>query len=378
MRNVVYTIISIFLFTSAQAQESRTITVDDTVRTYLLDIPGNYDGTEPFGLVLAFHGLGGSAEGTRTYMRFHEFGEQDRYITVWPQGLDIPSLLTPGTFEPGWYLTIDNNRDVMFVELLLDSLERDLNIDPGKIFVTGISNGGFFSDILGCQLGDRLAAIAPVIGGASRLQQCSSNPLPMFRLGTVEDEVVDIEYLRDATAFWVGHNNCNLPPVQDGMCDVYSGCAEGAEVRHCEYECQRSGLQQQCHTWPMGPAYDFETTELVLDFFRRHGLSAGASIEKKQAPFSGEVQFRYMDQGPSQKHIYISYGLRGSGNGQVVKVKLSVYSLSGEPIEVLVDKSQTPGSYHARWEAGNISSGIYILRLEAGASDLVNQVLLIY
>lgn len=267
--------------------ETRTIVVGGAEREYVIDIPAACESS--CGLLLCFHGMGGTASGTRQYARFFEWGADDGFITVYPQGINILSPLT-GDSTTGWVFAVADNRDVEFVSALLDSLESGLTIDPARIFVTGVSNGGFFSDILGCTIGDRLAAIAPVIGGYQWLVSCSiTKPLPVFRLGTAEDEIVDIAMLRASTEFWVGHNGCGPTPAVEGMCQTYGGCDGGAEVVHCEYGCSKTRMQPACHTWPLPPSYEFSTTELVLDFFRAHGLAAPSARARPRWRQAGRI-----------------------------------------------------------------------------------------
>jgi len=51
-------------------------------------------------------------------------------------------------------------------------------------------------------------------------------------------------------------------------------------------------------------------------------------------------------------------------------VHLSVYDVTGRLIAVLVDQQQTPGDYRVNWDAGQLSSGVYFYRLEAGGHTL--------
>ena len=45
-------------------------------------------------------------------------------------------------------------------------------------------------------------------------------------------------------------------------------------------------------------------------------------------------------------------------------VKLAVYDILGREIKVLVNEKKEPGSYEVSFNAENLSSGIYIYRIE--------------
>ncbi len=54
-------------------------------------------------------------------------------------------------------------------------------------------------------------------------------------------------------------------------------------------------------------------------------------------------------------------------------VRLTVYDLLGREISVLVDDSRAPGSYDVTWDASQLSSGVYIYRLEAGGQSFTRR-----
>ncbi|MFA7711072.1 MAG: LamG-like jellyroll fold domain-containing protein, partial [Candidatus Neomarinimicrobiota bacterium] len=51
---------------------------------------------------------------------------------------------------------------------------------------------------------------------------------------------------------------------------------------------------------------------------------------------------------------------------QAVTVKLQVFDLSGRLVQTLIDENKPAGHYSAVWNAQNVSSGIYFIRLSAG------------
>ncbi len=68
---------------------------------------------------------------------------------------------------------------------------------------------------------------------------------------------------------------------------------------------------------------------------------------------------------PFNPSTVITYEVSGQQH-----VRLSVYDVTGRLITVLVDQQQSPGEYQVTWDAGQLSSGVYIYRLEADGQTL--------
>jgi len=58
-------------------------------------------------------------------------------------------------------------------------------------------------------------------------------------------------------------------------------------------------------------------------------------------------------------------------------VKLEVFDVLGRKVAELVNGRKSPGSYSVRFDAGNLSSGLYIYRLQAGGSVFTQKMTLI-
>src|SRR5262249_16066501 len=65
--------------------------------------------------------------------------------------------------------------DVAFIAALIDHIEATDQIDPNRVYVTGFSRGGMMSYRLGCELGSRIAAIAPVAGNMATFDGSARN-----------------------------------------------------------------------------------------------------------------------------------------------------------------------------------------------------------
>jgi polyhydroxybutyrate depolymerase len=167
----------------------RTIEVGGVRRNYILHVPKTAKPHHPAPLLLDFHGWGHSAAGVWRVSRFKELAERDGFITVYPDGL--PVVLLRGESRPGWQIAqVEDNRDLAFTTAVLDELEKEFCIDRARVYSTGFSNGAFFSNVLGCVMADRIAAIAPVSGGQITVPCNPGRPVPVLIYHGRTDEVI--------------------------------------------------------------------------------------------------------------------------------------------------------------------------------------------
>jgi polyhydroxybutyrate depolymerase len=90
----------------------------------------------------------------------------------------------------------DEVDDVGFIDTLLDHFTTHRNIDPGKIFLVGASNGGFLSQRLICELEGRFRAAATVIAtmGLRIFQQAYPDKVPsLYLIAGTADPIIPYE-----------------------------------------------------------------------------------------------------------------------------------------------------------------------------------------
>ena len=62
---------------------------------------------------------------------------------------------------------------------------------------------------------------------------------------------------------------------------------------------------------------------------------------------------------------------------QASSVKLSVYNMLGQQVQVLVDAVKSPGTYEITWNAKSLASGLYIYQLESGSVNISKKMMLL-
>ncbi len=272
----------------AQQTINDTIMHDGLARDFILYVPASYDPATPVPMVFNFHGYGSNAGQQLFYGDFRSIADTAGFIIVHPNGtLDNTSTTH---WNSGWGTGVD---DVGFTSAMIDSISAEYSIDPTRVFSTGMSNGGFMSYHLACELSDRIAAIASVTGTMTILgpSTCNANrPIPVMEIHGTADATVPYNGNATMTAIpvvlqhWLTHNGCSPDPVVTPVPDtdmtdgctadhlVYPGGDNGVEVEH--YRIIDGG-----HTWPdaildIGVTnHDFNASEKIWQFFAKYDIN---------------------------------------------------------------------------------------------------------
>jgi hypothetical protein len=107
------------------------------------------------------------------------------------------------------------------------SLLDEYCVDSGRVFATGVSNGAGMSMTLGCELGDRFAAIAPV-AGVNLSRACPrDDPVSVLAIHGDADAIasyggnnllgfqLDNPSVPDRMAAWAAYDGCEVGPTID-------------------------------------------------------------------------------------------------------------------------------------------------------------------
>lgn len=285
----------------------RTMTFDGVERTFRLHIPPGYNGREPFPLVVGLHGLGDDNAWFVSYSKMDEKVDKLGCIALYPNAL--------GEEQPAWNAghccnlqLRDNPDDVGFILALIRTTQGNLNIDPNRVYATGMSNGGMLAYRLAAEASDVFAAVGPVaasIGGRYQkgwpevIIPPPSEPVSVIAIHGMQDESVPYEggeggsrlsdgrsdvSVAESIGFWVLHDGCDLEPHTEVtfegsiITDTFS-CPDGITV-------ELITIVDGEHAWPGAsielspklpqPNHQISATDVILDFFAAHSKpSAG-------------------------------------------------------------------------------------------------------
>lgn len=275
-------------------------------RTFLVHTPKNYDGKKDLPLVLNFHGGVGTGKQQERKTGFSHLADRENFIVVYPDGVNNQWNDGRGAAFSG----APTANDVGFVNALIDFMRKNYRVDQKRIYATGGSNGGIFTNRLGIELSDKLAAIAPVVGNLPIDKQTdktfmpqlgATKPLPVLLINGTEDQFVKwdggrvrgggkVTSVAETVRAWVKSNGCQATPKIENLPDkfaddettvrreTYANCRDKTEV--VLYAVVGGG-----HGW-YGMSDDLQTnavrnvtgnlsrevnsTEVIWEFFKKH------------------------------------------------------------------------------------------------------------
>ena len=226
---------------------ARTIDVDGVTRNYIVDVPQQIEANVPVPLLFDFHGFGHSGAGVWQVSGFRALAEKHHFITVYPTGLPIKLTLRGQEYtNAGWQMEASKtNRDLAFVRAMLTEIGNNYCIDLERVYATGFSNGAFFSSLLGCEMSETFAAVAPVSGGGLRSPCKPKRPVPIIIHHGNQDTLITVDRARAGRDQWVQANKCEDSPGKNPdapACQRYSQCLGRSAVVYCE--------ESFAHRWP--------------------------------------------------------------------------------------------------------------------------------
>jgi polyhydroxybutyrate depolymerase len=203
-------------------------------------------------LLLAFHGLRMEASELESMTGLDGVAARRGFVVAYPSALNARK----------WQLNDhDGDDDVNHVRRLIDELTSKTCGDSARVYLTGFSNGASFAFRAGCDLVDKVAAIAPVSGSYASQDECAAGAVPTLEVhgsdpwtGTVTRLLTDMKR----------RNKCTQPAVTTRMAPgvsrtVWPGC-----------DLERIYNKTIGHEWARTGAYD--TSAQVWKFVSRYRL----------------------------------------------------------------------------------------------------------
>ncbi len=244
---------------------------------------------EEYPLLFSLHGYTSLALWNLSYTGFQSIADKEKFIVIYPQGLILNSTGETHWNVGGWTIG-SKSKDVDFISDLIDWTKTKYKIDLSRIYSVGMSNGGFMSYHLACNLGDRIAAIGSVTGSMTpeTLESCRPNhPTPVIQIHGKQDFTVPYSGnsimlpIDEVVEYWRDYNNCEKFPVNNEILDNdeddYGGLVSRYENCLNDVSFELYLLDNMGHEWPSydrenGPS-DIHSADILWDFLSKYDIN---------------------------------------------------------------------------------------------------------
>ncbi len=237
------------------------------------------------------HGYGSNALEQMYYTNFNNLAntKENNFILIHPQGAPLNTVLTSSSSHwnsGGWTIgsTVD---DVDFIDTIIKLVSQKYNLNQDRIYSTGMSNGGFMSYHLACNLSSKIAAVASVTGSMSKetYEDCNpDHPTSILQVhGTIDATVpfegnsaLGMRSINDVMNYWKLYDACDTEPVSiitdyfdieiSVQHDTYLNCLNDVQVEL--YKIEGMG-----HVWAKKERYGISATEKIWEFFNLYDIN---------------------------------------------------------------------------------------------------------
>jgi predicted peptidase len=155
---------------------------------YVLFVPPNYKGDKEYPVILFLHGAGSTGDDGQKQVKgglakhIRDAKQKFPFITIFPQAK-----------TKGWGASGDNGKRALAI---LDEVQKDYKTDKKRVYLTGLSMGGFGTWSLAAAHPERWAAIAPICGGGDPKTAAKFKDVPCWCFHGDADKTVSVEKSR--------------------------------------------------------------------------------------------------------------------------------------------------------------------------------------
>ncbi len=155
-------------------------------RNYKILTPKNYDPKKKYPLILSLHGFTSNGAGQAAFFPLADLAEKHGFIYCFPSGLNRSWNASNACCD--WK---NEHDDSAYLRGLILHAQEKFSVDKKRVYVTGLSNGGFMSYRMAYDHADLVTAIVPFAGvGFKRWPGKPKNPVSVLHIHGTKDSVI--------------------------------------------------------------------------------------------------------------------------------------------------------------------------------------------
>ncbi len=364
--------------------------VDGLTRHFTLYAPENYNGSDALPLVFNFHGFGSSINSQINFTKMYEVADTANFFIVYPAGSQI-LLLPINANGIGWnipFIAEAPQDDIAFIRKIINDLDSniDFDIDHGRIYMSGLSNGGEMALYCAMILSDKIASVAAVACQMTDTMMAVLEPLrsvSVLHMQGTEDPYFPVNGnafyppIQSVSSFWSYYNGCDTLPFSYELEDIdpednstvilyqYANCQDNHDVLF--YKIIGGGHNwpgQEPNSWSGNVNHDINASGEIWNFFRNNPHPDYAFIGE-----NNKLKHITTFPNPFSTATIIEYELNRHST-----VQLTIFNYLGQQVG-LIEKTQAQGKQQIIWNAEELPPGLYFLRLQAGNEVRIGKVI---
>ena len=226
-----------FFRRTRQSGEDKPAKRDDKIH-----VPKDYDPKKKYPFILTLHGYTSNGRGQLGFFPLGRLAEKYDFIYSAPDGIDRSWNATDACCDRQGKVD-----DSTYLRSLILKAMKEYNIDKKRVYITGLSNGGFMSYRMAHDHSDLITAIVPFAGvGFDKWPSNPKNPVSVLHIHGTRDRTIkwgggglrSARYpsAEDNFAKWRAFNQCEKKTDTSDLKIDLDRKVDGAETKVVRYE----------------------------------------------------------------------------------------------------------------------------------------------
>ncbi len=176
-----------------------TMQIEGRTRSFHLHVPASYDAAKPMPMMLLAAGMSQTGKDVEEVFQANKLADKEGFIAVYPDSVNWFDVKDLRTWESGNGLVLPGQKasDVKFMGDIIEATKKQVNIDPQRIYMAGLSNGGMLTYSTAAALSGTLAGIGILSSTMSGKEPTPKAPLSMINIHGTADRIIPYEGMTD-------------------------------------------------------------------------------------------------------------------------------------------------------------------------------------